>query len=371
MGFCCGSFILTNSTAFFYPFGLTSIVMLHTIFSKFEKELIKLKKIHRFRGNSMKTENSIYVLLLDQGLLYLFMNVKIAKDGSIEVLFPNIKDSLGTAQTLQICQDKESKCVNVQMLDEEKYDSKNCEQCYISYHTSGFVNYHGMNFEPSYMQSLYNITEINPFFIYSFESSKCAFKQPCERKFKNPIIVNISELTDKRIDIVLSVCPPEEPLKNSNSFLISYSLYGLCVEILEDSSTLNLGSIYGEEDCVKIRPRLDKYAIPVVSKNKAFLEYQHAIYKTEQTIVLPPNGEGILEIIFVVEMRIPPWVEISFRNSDFSIEIVKRTTANLKFKVFDNKKHRYIKNKEEILIEKLILDADIYDDDNIPPPGCV
>ena len=54
----------------------------------------------------MKKENSIYVLLLDQGLLYLFMNVKIAKDGSIEVLFPNIKDSLGTAQTLQICQDK-------------------------------------------------------------------------------------------------------------------------------------------------------------------------------------------------------------------------------------------------------------------------
>ena len=40
----------------------------------------------------MKKENSIYVLLLDQGLLYLFMNVKIAKDGSIEVLFPNIKD---------------------------------------------------------------------------------------------------------------------------------------------------------------------------------------------------------------------------------------------------------------------------------------
>ena len=38
---------------FFYLFGLTSIVMLHTIFSKFGKELIKLKKIHRFRGRCM------------------------------------------------------------------------------------------------------------------------------------------------------------------------------------------------------------------------------------------------------------------------------------------------------------------------------
>lgn len=86
--------------------------------------------------------------------------------------------------------------------------------------------------------------------------------------------------------------------------------------------------------------------------------------------MLPPNGEGVLEIIFSTEMRIPPWVDISFYNPDFSIEIVKRTTVNLKFKVFNKKKNRYIKNKEEILIKKLALIADICDDDSIPSPGC-
>lgn len=319
----------------------------------------------------MKKENNVYVLISDQETLYLFVTVKIANDGSMELLFPDIKVSRGISQELQIGQEKGSKYVNVKLLQEEKYELKNCKQhYYISYHTSGYINYHGMNFEPSYMQPLYKITEMNPFFIYSFQLSKYAFRQPCERKIANPIIIDISKLNNKRIDIVLSICPPKEQLKNTNSLLISYPLYGLYIEILEDCATLNLGSIYSEQDCVKIRPHLNKYSVPVVSKNQAFLAYNQAIYKTKQCIVLPPNGEGVLEIIFSTEMRIPPWVDISFYNPDFSIEIVKRTTVNLKFKVFNKKKNRYIKNKEEILIKKLALIADICDDDSIPPPGC-
>lgn len=209
------------------------------------------------------------------------------------------------------------------------------------------------------------------FFLYSFLHPEKAFKNPNKNTRSNAINVDISNLGEKRINIVLSVEPAGFQPKHSNSFVISYPLYSLCIEMVDDAASFNFSQIYQETDCVKIRPHLDKFSEQRVTKEVAFLGYTHAIYQTNELIVLPPNGEGILKIIFTVEMRIPPWLYVEFSNPDFSAKVVTRKTTHLTFKIFDKRHNQYIKNANDIQITQLILDANIYEDDSIPPSGCI
>ena len=167
------------------------------------------------------------------------------------------------------------------------------------------------------------------------------------------------------------MCPADFQLKHSNSFVISYPLYSLCVEIVDDETSFNFAPVYQETDCVKFRPHLDKFSEQPTTKENAFLAYSHALYQTKEAIVFPPNGEGVLKIIFAVEMRIPPWLHIEFANPELSAEVITRKTTHLTFKVFDRKHNQYIKKVEHIQISKLWLDAEVYEDDTIPPPDCI
>ena len=309
----------------------------------------------------MKEILNIYIT--KNGVSYIFAKIKVTSDGSLEIIFPSIKKSAKITQTIQISEQK------ILVQSSNCAPQKDENQCYISYHTSGKVNYHKMSFKSAFMEPLYEVHETNRFFVYSFVHPEKAFENSTEKRDSNAIDLDISCLTDKRIDIVLSVEPKGAQRKHNNSFVISYPLYSLGVEIMDDANSFDFARIYQENDCVMMRPHLDKYLEQYVTKEKAFLEYNHAIYQTEELIVLPPNGEGILKVIFAVEKRIPPWIYIEFENSNFKIDLITRKTTSLTFKVFDKKHNQYIKNADDIKITKLILDAEIYEEDNIPPSG--
>lgn len=311
-------------------------------------------------------KENISILVMQNSITYHFAEVSAASDGSLEIIFPSIKENTGISQVVQL-----SEGTSPTLLSSNSTPTKNETQYYISYHTSGKVNYHKMTFQPAFMEPLYDIKEKNTFFIYSFIYPEIAFKSPDNKVHSKAISIDISQLVGQRINIILSICPSEYHLQHNNSFVISYQLYGLCVEILSDETTFNFSRLYQETDCVKLRPHLDKFSEQSVTKEYAFLSYNHALYQTKDAIVLPPNGEGILKIIFTVEMRIPPWFHVEFSNPDFCAEVITRKKTHLTFKVFDRKHNQYIKKENDIKITHLILDAEIYEDDSIPPPGCI
>lgn len=228
-----------------------------------------------------------------------------------------------------------------------------------------------MTFQPAFMEHLYEVYSKNSFFIYSFVYPEIAFRSCDNKTHTSAVYVDISSLIEQRLNIVLSICPPDYNPEHINSFVIKYPLYGLCVELIEDNVSFNLSQLYKENDCVKVRPHLDKLGEQYITKEQAFLSYSHALYQTNEAIVFPPNGEGILKIIFSVEMRIPPWLHIEFANPDYSAEVVVRKTTYLTFKVINKTHNQYIKRAEDIKITQLILDANIYEDDSVAPPNCI
>lgn len=93
-------------------------------------------------GGKMKERTSI--LITQNDALYHFVEVLVTSDGSLEITFPAIKENTGIVQSIQVA---EQACVPIPvLLNNDVVTTKGAAQYYISYHTSGKVNYHGMTF---------------------------------------------------------------------------------------------------------------------------------------------------------------------------------------------------------------------------------
>ena len=116
-----------------------------------------------------------------------------------------------------------------------------------------------------------------------------------------------------------------------------------------------------------VNRRIDSHdnLLPVIMRTK----YYHRLYETDSLIVLAPNGEGVIKVVFCVEMRRPPWIKILFENNDFEAVLVEKSTVEIKLKVFCRTIKAYVKTSEEIKIVGVELDAEIYDDESTVPAG--
>jgi len=79
----------------------------------------------------------------------------------------------------------------------------------------------------------------------------------------------------------------------------------------------------------------------------------------------------VLRVIFTVEMRTAPFIKIDFENSSYVVRNIIRSMVDVKFEVFDTSKNAFIKNADDIIIKSVILDARIYDEDELPPVGFI
>lgn len=220
-------------------------------------------------GGKVKERTSI--LITQNDVFYHFAEISVTSDGSLVIAFPTIKENTGIVQSIQVA---EQAYVTIPvLLNNDVVTTKNATQYYISYHTSGRVNYHGMTFQPAFMEPLYEVHSKNSFFIYSFVYPEMAFRSCDNKTHTSAVYVDISSLIEQRINIVLSICPPDYDPKHINSFVIKYPLYGLCVELIEDNVSFNFSQIYRETDCVKFRPHLDQFLEQSVTKEHAFLLY--------------------------------------------------------------------------------------------------
>lgn len=319
-----------------------------------------------------KKTNAVHILLSDGKQYYKFLQVTQTNDGSVECVFPDITpNKKNIAQVLEIdTHNKETPIIR----ETKSYTPFKDPSMYISYHTSGYVNYHRLTFDPMYMEPLSEVTKLNPFFILSFQelSAFSPFADGIEPAMNEPYI-DIRELLGHRIDIVFSIGPGDFlPNSSSLQLVLNYnSLFCLIVEVLNDENTFQFSKIYEPQDCVKFRPHLDMFTKLPYTKNEAILKYVHKLFCNENVVILPPSKEGFFKMYFTVEMRRPPWIKIEFSNPNLEINIRKRTTIELQFEIYDRAKNQWLKSAKDVQITNLLLDANIYEDESIPPDGLI
>ena len=256
----------------------------------------------------------------------------------------------------------------------EKIDMKTrTDPIRVSYHTTGTVNYHGLERNTIYLEELTNITRENTFFMISIPSISSLDKES-EPLNSQSQVIPIENISDQRINIYLSILPPKlsEPEKIDGLLMAcDFQLATFVVVGDYDGRTFNFGEQVPERTFLFQSPHEGHYSSPALSENDAFLRYKKIIYQTDEAIILEPNGEGALRMIFIVEMRIPPFVKVEFENSDHIIKSVRRSKVDIWFEVYDSRKKAYVKKAEEIAIKSTFLDARFYDDDEVPPEGFI
>lgn len=307
---------------------------------------------------------------------YWFLDTRQNNDGSVECFFPHLAPSRkNISQRIILSKDSTSNKFRSQVVEEQPTISTDEKTTYISYHTSGRVNYHRMSFSPIYREPLFSITQVNPFFILSFQDMGCfqtATNEEIERV--KGFVIDLSSLSDERIDIIFSIAPCEPQFDESNSRIVSVNygkLVRLMLEFIKDKDIFCFSDHYEPCDCVKLQIHNSLFSEPMYTKGQAILKYVQKIYNTNDVVITAPNSDGIIKLFFSVEMRRRPFVKIEFVNPNQSIDLLSlsKETYCLQFKVFDERKHCYVKNAEEIQIKSVILDAEIYDNEELPPEG--
>ena len=166
----------------------------------------------------------ISILLKQDNISYHFATVRNTTDGSLEIAFPAIKENSGISQDVKV---ENGKAAVIQSKEKSMVDTNS--QYYITYHTSGCINYHKMTFQSAFMEPLYDVHEVNTFFMYTFAYIEKAFRFSDEKQHKNTICIDISKFGRKRMDIVLSICPEKYCSPCANCLMISFGLYKLCI----------------------------------------------------------------------------------------------------------------------------------------------
>jgi len=320
-----------------------------------------------------KSKNNLKVFLYDSKQKYKFMEIQQTDDGSVCCFLSHIpKNKKNLAQTIMLDTNNKG---NTIITESRMYKFEDVNT-YITYHTTGRVNYHGFSFAPMYMEPLYNITQPNPFFIISFQQlNEFVVVSDNELNTKsNVCVLDVSALRQRRINIVLSIIPYKFDDLNllANQVRFEYNnMFSLLMEIFDDKQSFDFSNIYEPNDCIKMRPHVDRFSKQICTQNEAYLKYQHQLYNQEGIIILSPNLAGIVKVIFAVEMRRLPWIKIEFENRDIEIRAVNRKTTSISFKLFNKKTSRYIYDAKEVKITSLILDAEIYEDEMRPPEGFI
>ncbi len=302
------------------------------------------------------------------------MKVKHNNDGTVECIFPHLKPgSKKITQRFAINKCVDTDTGDIQLIEEKPIDALKGDITYISYHTTGQVNYHRMSFESNFLEPLYDVKQANPFFILSFEEM-CNFKEAMadEIQSSHGIEYDLSSFGEARVNVIFSIIPCSDEISSqfANTLSVNYDpMYRLMIQFVNDTDTFGFSKLYDPGDCVRLRIHNDLFSELPTSRGQALINYVKKLYQTDEIVLTAPNGEGVLNLYFTVEMRRRPFVKIDFANKDYCVEITSKEAYRLKFKVFDNKRKCYVKKAEEIQISEIILDAEIYDDEINPPVG--
>lgn len=306
--------------------------------------------------------------------IYSFMKIRRSNDGSVLCVFSSLPQSTKMlSQEIQLKKQPENVLTPVVLTSAARKESLSTTT-YVTYHTTGQVNYHNMSFSPMYMEPLYSITRNNPFFILSFYASElCKKENEIGRSDNgNKVVFDVTETAEIRMDLILSIAPCEAQVQENEANFISLSydsIFRVKLEVVRDEGTFNFGKVFERGDCVKMKPNVDLFSERTSTPSTAYIKYYHRLYETDSLIVLAPNGEGVIKVVFCVEMRRPPWIKILFENNDFEAVLVEKSTVEIKLKVFCRTRKAYVKTSEEIKIVGVELDAEIYDDESTVPAG--
>jgi hypothetical protein len=206
---------------------------------------------------------------------------------------------------------------------------------------------------------------------------------------KDDHVTEVSEEQDGRINFKFDVVPAVLPTQVNEGgrfgveglYALSWSVHAGDIETTRDGLPDEVFTI--------VRPQngLPKQAIP---EEVAYLRFRRTMYANDVILAAeeapnrdeitakhieamiqagpgfyPPNNEGVWTVLASVPMRVAPRLKVDFEDPKYRADVTnlrpadtRLSTVRVRFKVFDEKNKKYV--KELVAINSITLDAELY-----------
>jgi len=256
----------------------------------------------------------------------------------------------------------------------------------ITIHTSGRINYHFGEREPRYVPCLLDLDVSVPIVLYSVPRIDSLDEIVTQRKDDH--IAEVSEEQDGRINYTFDVLPAVLPMQASEGGRFGVEgLYALSWSVHVGDPGVTRDGL-PDEVFTTIRPQigLPKQAVP---EEVAYLRFRRTMYSNDVILaaeeapnrdeitaehieamiqagpgLFPPNNEGVWTVLASVPMRVAPRLKVDFEDPRYRADVVdlrpadtRLSTVHVRFKVFDEKNKKYV--KERVAINRITLDAEL------------
>lgn len=280
------------------------------------------------------------IFIEHQSTTYKFLNIERADDGSIYIFVDR--------------KPKEQRERYVKNPGDQAFKKGTPinKRRYLSYHTTGRVNYHGLiNEKRNYFEPLTELTQPNFVLGISIPSAQLLDVYDKKPELKSTDFF-IKQESSERFTMGIIFTPNNQVELDIPAVRFSYgdvALFLFPLELTVDAPT--------PKHFVYISPTT-LFKNQRIGKHEAELAYVQGSGKN-QMVVRGPNNKGEYTLFFGNVMRIPPKITVTLQNPKFNFVLLQNEHPHkMKFRIFG--KGDLVREKDlRPIIKSIILDAEI------------
>ncbi len=227
----------------------------------------------------------------------------------------------------------------------------------VTVHQSGRVNYHENG------RSIF----IEPLTLTTLTTCIYAYRVPAIQKFDlcsepadaEDAIFDLTDLPGGAVSFSFFIGPANS-VPPGRAIKLGYELEGYSLAISVDHQAFPVPDGY-EEYFTTLSPERGPFLEQQMAEDQALIAYHRALTGSDGPILYPPNGEGVIRLIFAVPMRIAPAFKIELADPDLHVtdqDVAREDRSEkvmLKFKVRNRKTGQII--RQPIAVRSIVLDA--------------
>jgi len=267
------------------------------------------------------------LLITNAGRRYRFLSIESStRDGSLSIAVRRDGKSRTTYQWGT--RPDEETPVKIELSPER---AKNKE---ITIHQSGRINFHEIG-RSIYVEPLTLITKTA--WIYRYRVPKISRLTSFDSEPEpEDLEFDLNDLLDEAQSFALFIAP-EAVAPDARAIKLAYLKRYALVIVLEASPYTPTAEFL--EHFITLKPEIGTVSAQAMTEDQAIIAYHQALHETKGLVVYGPNGEGVWQVVFAVQMRDAPKVTIELADPALYVDAAdierdpRVATAMVRFKV--------------------------------------
>jgi len=178
---------------------------------------------------------------------------------------------------------------------------------------------------------------------------------------EDDVVLDLSDLADGPMSFTFLIGPKDFG-PSGRAIKLAYEAEGYSVAIAIDATPFSVPSRY-DDHFTTLMPNTGPFQVQQMAEDQALISYHLAHTGSTGPILYRPNGEGIIQLIFSVPMRVAPKFNIELVDPELQVsnQDVQRDGRSkkvmLKFKVRHRRTRQII--RRGVAVKSIELDAEL------------